>query len=202
MILLDILEKWNDSELIRSLQNDDTRAFDVIYWKYHARLYSNINKLLKDGNASKDVLQEVFVTLWEKRASLDPKKEIAGWLFTVSYNKSINHLKKTLKAAIMFVDVDEAFQVAIGCEPDDETIRLSLIEKAVTKLSPQKRKVFDLCKLQGKTYVEAANELTISKHTVKEYLSEAVAAVKEYVRVNANTASFVYLAYLYQFFHK
>ena len=49
------------------------------------------------------------------------------------------------------------------------------------QLSPQKRKVFELCKVQGRTYKKAAEELHISKYTVKEYLSEALISIKKYI---------------------
>jgi RNA polymerase sigma-70 factor (ECF subfamily) len=70
--------------------------------------------------------------------------------------------------------------------PAEEEIRFgvqwNILENALARLSPQRRRVFELCKLQGKTYEEAAMELHISKYTVKEYLSAAVVAVKEYSR--------------------
>jgi RNA polymerase sigma-70 factor (ECF subfamily) len=59
-------------------------------------------------------------------------------------------------------------------------IQINILEKAIALLSPQKRKVFELCKLQGRTYEEASAEMGISKHTVKEYLSGAMASIKEY----------------------
>ena len=62
-----------------------------------------------------------------------------------------------------------------------------LLYEAINLLSPQKRKVFTLCKLEGKTYEEAAEKLNISKHTVKEYLGHAVASVKSHI--NNNPAS-------------
>ena len=59
--------------------------------------------------------------------------------------------------------------------------QLCAIEKAMDQLSPQKRKVFELCKVQGRTYKKAAEELHISKYTVKEYLSEALVSIKKYI---------------------
>jgi RNA polymerase sigma factor (sigma-70 family) len=63
---------------------------------------------------------------------------------------------------------------------DDYEQQLSLLDKAIQQLSPQKRRVFTLCKLHGKTYRQAAKELNISNHSVKEYLSGAMKAVREY----------------------
>ena len=57
-----------------------------------------------------------------------------------------------------------------------------ILEKAIEQLSPQRRKVFELCKVQRRTYEEVAEELQLSKHTVKEYLSGAVFSIKEYIK--------------------
>jgi RNA polymerase sigma-70 factor (ECF subfamily) len=171
-----------DSELVIHLRTDEVRAFDTLYWRYHRALYSNIIKLTKDAEAAQDILQEVFITLWEKRLTLDPDQAVINWLFTVSYHKSVNYLKKMLKAPVISSGIDEEMHLSDEQEINLKETQLILLEKAVTQLSPQKRKVFELCKLQGKSYEETARELNISKHTVKEYLSEAIFSVREYMK--------------------
>jgi RNA polymerase sigma-70 factor (ECF subfamily) len=64
-----------------------------------------------------------------------------------------------------------------------------LLKRGIDQLSPQKQKIVKLCKLEGKTYEEAAAELKISRHTVKEYLSGAMASLGEYMRQHANKVS-------------
>lgn len=197
------MENVDNRNLIIQLQADDVNAFNALYWKYHLKLYANIFKLLKDKNATEDILQEVFITLWEKRFTIDPDNQIAGWLFTVSYNKAINCLKKSMKESLVFEELNEDLQFSGESAISYNAIQLELIEKAIIQLSPQKRKVFDLCKIQGKTYEETAKELNISKHTVKEYLSGAVMNVKEYVHSHSTASTpFLYLIALYQFFHQ
>ncbi len=61
-------------------------------------------------------------------------------------------------------------------------VQYGILTNAMDTLSPQKRKVFELCKLQGLTYEQAAAQLNISKHTVKEYLGAAVNTIKEYAQ--------------------
>jgi RNA polymerase sigma-70 factor (ECF subfamily) len=68
------------------------------------------------------------------------------------------------------------------------------MKQAIDQLSPQKRKIVTLCKLEGKTYEEAAGELNISRNTVKEHLSAAMVNLNEYVRKNATHASLLLLA--------
>lgn len=168
-----------NNELAFRLRNGDPDAFNAIYWKYHAALYLNVLKLTKNTALTEDIIQEVFTTLWEKRNTLKEDQSLAGWLFTISYHKSVDALKKKLKeaAVIKLLDVPQE-------EPENTNlteVQLNILNKALDHLSPQKRKVFTLCKMEGKSYEQASVQLNISKHTVKEYLSEAIKSVKIYL---------------------
>ncbi len=182
-----------NKELVEHLRSNEPGAFNDLYWKYHAVIYYNSLKLVKETCAAEDIVQEVFISLWEKRQTLDPELDIAGWLFVVSYNKSVTYLKHKLRQSMA-----QTYQLLPEAEsPEVENLyiaRSNMLEKAVGELSPQKRKVFELCKLQRKTYEEAAIELKLSKHTVKEYLSGAVVSIKEFVKQHPeHSAILIYL---------
>jgi len=178
----------DERELVRGIRNSDVSAYDTLYWRYHEVVYLNIIKLVKDTEAARDILQDVFVALWTKRDSLCPDKSIGGWLFMTSYHKSIDYVRQ--KVIVPFIEHRESLiDEIIDCfEEDRSPDRFSLIEEAINQLSPQKRKVFELCKLDGKTYEETALELNISKHTVKEYLSGAIASIRNYIQLRAPQA--------------
>src|SRR6187551_3070934 len=88
-------QKTND--LASRLRNDDINAFNSLYWEYHAAIYANALKLIKDPVIAEDIVQEVFVTVWGKRHSIDPDQDFAGWLFVISYHKTVDQLKRKLK---------------------------------------------------------------------------------------------------------
>ena len=171
-----------NNSLITRLQNDEKEAFDELYRKYHSAIYYNILKLTRDAIVSEDIVQEVFITLWEKRHDLNIEQGISGWLFVVSYNRSISYLKRKLKESLARTGLQQNIENTTDAENSFTNTQMSILEKAIEQLSPQKRRVFELCKLQRKTYAEAADELQISKHTVKEYLSGAVISIKNYVQ--------------------
>ena len=175
------MQQYGDIQLIQQLQNSDAAAFDLLYWKYHAAIYTNVLKLMRNETLTEDIVQETFIKLWEKRQTIDITKSISGWLFVVSHNLSITQLRKQVKET-----AQEIFSENISVVNSDEDITATeaqwkILEEGITMLSPQKRKVFELCKVQGKTYEQAAEELGISKHTIKEYLTDAVSFVKKYV---------------------
>ena len=170
-----------ESELLSLLVKGDMNAFDEIYWKYQRAVYQNSVRLTRDTTSAEDITQEVFVSLWEKRQSINPEIPVAGWLFVSSYNRSVNVLRKKLRELRV---VDRLSHEEISPETISELseLKMTILNDAITLLSLQKRKVFELCKLQGKSYEEAAMEMQISKHTVKEYLSEAMAFIKDFAR--------------------
>ncbi|MBS1919473.1 MAG: sigma-70 family RNA polymerase sigma factor [Bacteroidetes bacterium] len=172
----------SEKETLARLVDGDIHAFDDLYWKYQKAVYQNVFKLTKDTITAEDIVQEIFISLWEKRKTIDIERSIGGWLFVSSYNRSVNTLKKKLRESQAFKQMNKESIDVPGNESDISVIQLNILEKAITQLSPQQRKVFELCKLRGKSYEEAAAELHISKHTVKEYLSDAVAFIREYVK--------------------
>lgn len=171
----------SDLDLVIRLHDDDIKAFDALYCKYHQALYANILKLTKNPEAAQDILQDVFCVLWEKRVSIDDQQSVSGWLFVLSFNRSVNYLRKKVRESTAKGSI-----TTLGVSDEDGPNVLEdqyhLLESAILQLSPQKRKVFTLCKLEGKSYDAATKEMNISKHTVKEYLSSAMASVKSFIK--------------------
>ena len=168
-------------DLALRLRNDDIHAFNTLYWEYHAAVYANALKLIKDPAIAEDIVQEVFVTVWGKRQTIDPDQDLAGWLFVISYHKTIDQLKRKLKEALAHKKISVSIEDSVLLNADLKEEQLIAIEEAMGQLSPQKRKVVELCKVQGRTYKKAAEELHISKYTVKEYLSEALVSIRKYI---------------------
>ena len=164
--------------LLVQLSKGELSAFDSLYWHYQRAVYQNIFQLVRDTATAEDILQEVFLSLWEKRTTIRVDISLGGWLFVSSYNRAVNVLKKRLREQ----SAADLIRHAFGGNDSDELMiremRLQELEEAIERLPGQKRKVFYLCKLKGYTYEEAARALNISRHTVKEYLSDAVHQIR------------------------
>lgn len=149
-----------------------------MYHQYHQAVYANIWKIVKQHEAAEDILQEVFLALWERRMKLDAAK-IAGWLFVTSFNKSLKYLKRKERRQVPLITMD-LYQE----EPLNEalyTFRLSIVEEAVNHLPERKKEVFRLCRYEGKSYDEVACILGISVSSVKDYLKQSTRFIKDYI---------------------
>jgi len=177
-----------EKELARRLITGDVAAFNEIYRRNFHPVYCNALKITREVSLAEDALQEVFITLWERRATIDPERSLAGWLFVICYHQSVNILRKKLRESLIYKKLQEPSDYSME-EEIKYGAQWKILESALSSLSPQRRRVFELCKLEGKTYEETAMELRISKYTVKEYLSAAIAAIKEYSLRHAGSAT-------------
>ncbi|WP_443937849.1 RNA polymerase sigma factor [Pedobacter sp. MW01-1-1] len=172
-----------DEELYARFISGDSIAFSKLYQKYSAKLYANALKLLKDPIAAEELIQELFTRVWLKRETLAVDLNFAPYLYRIAQNLVIDFFRRIQKDKVVFENLKKtASENYLHIEESIHSKEISLaVQKALENLSPQQRKVYELCKLEGKTYKQAAEELQISQHTVKEYVSLASNSVKKYL---------------------
>lgn len=156
----------------------DLGRFDALYHQYHQAVYANIWKIVKQHEAAEDILQEVFLALWENRLKLDAAK-VAGWLFVTSFNKSLKYLKQKERQLVPLKTTEICQDEPLN--EDLYTFRLSIVEEAVNHLPERKKEVFRLCRYEGKSYDEVAHILGISAASVKDYLKQSTRFIKDYI---------------------
>lgn len=166
-------------------------VFDMLYDQYHHAVYSNICKLIGQKEAAEDILQEVFLALWERRHKLDAAR-VAGWLFVTSYNKSLKYLKKKSRENAVHLSDDTLYESMAqedAASEDLYSLRVSMIEDAVNHLPERKKLVFKLCRYEGRSCDEVARMLDLSPGSVKDYLKQANRQIKEYIFSHYTEAS-------------
>lgn len=161
--------------------------FSEIFRQHEHKLYSLALKLTKSDQSAKDIIQEVFLKLWDQRNLIASINNIEAWLYRVTENKIIDFLRKTsaddrLKEKIwdkLQQIVNESEQYLAAKEYNQ------IILKAIDQLPPQRKLIYQLNKENGMNYREIADELQLSKHTVKNQLSTAVRSVRYFLARNA-----------------
>jgi RNA polymerase sigma-70 factor (ECF subfamily) len=174
---------YNEEELILQVRNGSEDAFTRVYHHYSPQLYHKILSVLKDSLLAEELVQEIFTRIWSKRSSLDPARNFGAYLSTIAVNCVMDVFRKMKRDRILlerfrnavehaYVHVEEGM-MAKECRES--------VEKAIALLSPQQHNVYQLCKVEGYTYKQAAEKLGISSHTVKEYLSAANKVIRAYM---------------------
>ena len=174
----------SDRQLAGSLSEGSVEAFSILYERYHRSVYANILKIIKVPSLAEDILQEVFVALWQNRFRIQANQSIAGWLFVVSYNKSCSLLKRKVKESLQYVenyDPYENLSYEDSVDEDMYSAQLEIIEEAVNALSSRKKQVFKLCRLEGRPKEEVALMMGISPESVKDYLKQSNRSIRDYI---------------------
>lgn len=188
----------NEKDLLLQLRDGDHRAFNHIYHKYSAVLIANLIRLLKNDMLVDEVMQETFMTLWEKRANIDPDKQVDGYLFRISANKVKNIFKRAvhdIKMRKYFYPIIEAGYEQIETElfrKENEELLHDLLQK----LPPKQREVYTLCKLRGMTYREVSKMLNISESTINSHILRANNLLKKELAANPGIAYILLISIL------
>lgn len=173
-----VSELYTDDVLMQRIQQDDVVAFKQVYNRYWRKLFDAAYNRLRQKEACEEFVQEIFVTLWEKRASLTLTAGLSQYLFTAVKYKVIDHYRKlhTKSKYIQGVDA-EGFDNSA-----EETVFLNdlkaLLEKVVMQLPDKCRSVYELSRIQHKSNREIALILNISEKTVEGHLTKALRTLR------------------------
>lgn len=173
----------NEQELLLRLVAGDRYAFECLYRHYSNRIYGRLLKLTQSEQLADELLQDTFVRLWEKRSTINPELSFKSWLYKVAENEVFLFYRKLARDKRLQEYVVQHFTEAYS--HTEEAIYLAesreLLHSAMGELSPQRKEVFTLCKLEGKSYEEAARIMGISPATVSNHLVKAMQVIRQYV---------------------
>lgn len=190
---MNALGSLSDKDLLTYLQDEQhaAPAFAELYNRYHQPVYRYLLNLLKVPQQSEDCLHEVFMKLWEVRMKMEIKGNFSAYLFRVCHNMAINSTRKIARNNLLQTElkyfyhksVQDEYQSAEKLHRYDQ-----LVDQAMASLTPNRRRVFELCRREGKSYQEAAEILNVSMNTVKEHMSNALACLRNYLEKNGDLA--------------
>ena len=171
-------------DLLHALSEGDERAFTEIFHLYRNKVYTIAYKLTVSVPTAEEIMLDVFLQLWLKRKELTDVKYFKAWLFTVTRNRTFSTLRQMAaqQTATPITDENDFLLQTPehpGQQLQDKEYRL-ILQQAISRLSPQQKKVYTLIKEQGLKRDEAATELNLSPETVKRHLAEAMQLIRTY----------------------
>jgi RNA polymerase sigma-70 factor (family 1) len=174
------LKALSDAELTDLIKYGDGSAFAELYERYHDPIYRFIRKYLRSDELSEDICQNVFIKFWEQREQPIIIREISAWLFTMAKRQALDFLKRASVEQTAMGTILAAYPVNNNAE-DDHISKdyLLFINKVLDTLPEQTKLIFQLCRQQHKSYEEAAEQLGISRHTVKKHMVRSMKVLKD-----------------------
>lgn len=171
----------SDRDMLLRLKAGNVEAFDFFYRKHRGRIYANILKLVKSPDIAADILQEVFIKVWNNAPGIDINQSFEGYLVRIAQNSVYDFFRKAARQKKLedklitssLADIDSDADIELDLE---ESIKL--LSKEIDLLPPKCKEVFQLCKLEGKSYEEVAQLLNISTATVNNHIVKATRILK------------------------
>jgi RNA polymerase sigma factor (sigma-70 family) len=145
--------------------------------------------IVKVPDLAEDLVQDVFIKIWDVRSRLEIKQNFRSYLFRVCHNSAVDMNKQIASNHRLFNQLLYHYQLTPELEHYSQAQLLNydaLVEEALNSLSPQRRKVYEMCKKEKKSYEEVARELNISPHTVKAHVTQTLSLLRSYISKNIN----------------
>ena len=159
----------------------DKTAFEMLFKSHFKGLTHFAQKYVKDFDTAKEIVQDSFISLWEKRDTIDPAKQVKSYLTTIIYNKSLNYLRDnkkfnkdilTFEGLYPFADHDKGDKLV--ADEIEKKIKLSIDE-----LPEKCKEIFVMNRYEHLKYQQIADKLGISIKTVEAQMSKALQHMRE-----------------------
>lgn len=183
----------SDAELVQRAKEGDAGAFELLYARYHARVYRLLYGMLGNREDAVDLTQEVFVRAWVELPRLQIEKTLYGWLRRTAINLGIDHLRRSRLVRFQSLDAPfddeegEPFEWQLLDETQDVQAAAELselqdcLQRALQQLSTIHRVVVILHYIEEVPVEEIAQQLSIPVGTVKSRLARAREALRRHL---------------------
>lgn len=187
--------KYDNNQLTERIKSDDIGAFKSLYDLYSRQLLNFILQYLKETGEAEEILQDVFLSVWEGRKTLQVDKSVKSYLFRIAVNKVYNHLKRRV--------VERKYQYYLSNNEHtsennvEDKIYFSelkeTIDQILGQLPVQQRRIFRLSRLEGMSHDEIAKKFNISVRTVENQIYRAGKFVKS--KLNGDSLILFFIVY-------
>jgi len=176
MDLWDFTSKKDDTALLLELRNDNNSAFNEIYKRYWERMVEYAFRITHAEEEAADIVQEIFVSLWNRRAVLEIKGSLLSYLLKSTRNLSLRYLEKNI-GKTNFLERFSLYMKDASNQPIDRVSFHQLqaqVDRTVKRLPKKMKEIYLLSREEQLNHREIATKLGISENTVKKQISNAL----------------------------
>ncbi len=191
---MDCSAAYDEKLLLQQIAEGNEKAFSRIVEHYWNNIYSQALAYLKSSYAAQDVVQEVFIKVWEKRKSFTDIDRFDSFLFIIARNHIISELRKKI-----MLPVNDDLEKTLKEENNtpDKTLSFKqsheMVVKAIDLLPRQQKIAFLLSRDEGLSYEEIAIRMQLSKETIKKHIGRALNFLRTYIRTHSEMIIWIIL---------
>ncbi len=170
----------SNTALAKLLKEGDMVAFDTLYHKYSHKLYDFAKMYLKQKEDAEEIVQDVFVKIWEAKSKINENESFESFLFTIAYNATMSLLRKRVTESksreylktIQLIEEDKIVDELHFKEVSNK------VNSLLNDLTPRQKEIFLLSREDGLSHKEIAKKLNISENTVNNHLVTSLKYLK------------------------
>jgi RNA polymerase sigma-70 factor, Bacteroides expansion family 1 len=170
-----------DEQLLGKMADGDRQAFTFLYRRYWEALFITAAKTLRGKEEAADVVQDVFLSLWNRRKELNIQGSVAAYLHTSVRYKCINYIERNITRRDYLLLLTEVQINNFPTNPESKLIWKEMQEsigKAVSSMPPKMQEVYKLSRLEHLSHKEIAEYMSISVETVKKHIHHALNVIR------------------------
>lgn len=174
---------YKEVDWVFALKDGNLWAFNELFDRYGKRLHRFAVAYLKSTENAQEIVQEVFLKIWNNREEISPDKSFESYLFTIAKNGILNTIRKSKseQAYLNFAKLNPGKNVLLDEELDFNELERAY-KNAVDQLSPKRKEIFLLSRVHSLSNAEIAKKMNISVKTVENQMTSALAEVRKNLR--------------------
>lgn len=174
----------NEKELLLTLKSGNRQSFTILYKQYWNQVYNFSRLYLTTREAAEEVVQEVFVKVWESREFIREDDNFKGLLFIITRNLIFNQSRKNFNENFYKMTMLAAMEQSYDMEAEIDAKNLKeYIDQLIEELPPQRKLIFTLSRNEHLSHKEIAERLAISEKTVENQISAAIRFLRKNVQL-------------------
>lgn len=175
---------FTDIQLQEQVASGDESAFQLLFERHRSKIYNYLLSIIKSREITEELVIDVFLKLWVGRELIMEIRNMDAFLHKVAYNKAIDFLRITSRNTALQKVVKREIESNREREADyklQEQEYREIINRAIQQLSPQRKIIFTLSRVEGLSYDQIAKQLHLSRNTVRNTLSDTLRSIRSFL---------------------
>lgn len=182
---------YDEHELLRRVAQGDEDAFRRMYYQFQPFLATHIFRITDSRELSEEIVQDVFLKIWQTRENLYEIRSFKAYLLVISKNHALNAIRRIAREFSMLSNY--TLENKTPENEDYKSAYYSLLDEAIDHLSARQKEVYLLSRHERLTYQQIAEKIGIGKESVKTHIELAIKNISEYVKKRLSVAALFFL---------
>ena len=159
-----------DTQLIAAIKQSDYVSYNILFQRYYAQLCRYVNSMLSNINDVEDIVQDIFLSVWDNRKKINIQENIAGYLYTMAKNRTLNHIRKEASYRIALEEYEKKMLEYIEENAFESFEFKSALIDCINRLPDRNKEILLLHRVKSLKQKEISEKLNISIQTIKNHI--------------------------------